>query len=366
MILEKPEMLTFSPESAYLLVGCLGGLGRSLTAFMMERGCVNFVFISRSGADKPDAALLVQELKEAGASVEVYRGDASSEADVTGIVSQVKTTHDIRGVVHAAMVLEDGMFEGISYESFTAAIKPKVLGALNLHNALKDTTLDFFVMTSSISAVLGNPGQSNYSAANSYLDSLAWHRNKHGLAATSLTLPMVLDVGVVSENENIELSLLRKGMYGIDEKEMLKGFETAMSLPIPTADTATRGSAQIICGLEPSFLAAAVSSTDAVDPYWYNDVRLSGIRSTVEIILKSSTSSSGSGSGNFVSSLKALAAEGMDAILQAIVQHTIAKCSSILMVPVEDFEFDGRSIASYGLDSMIGHDAWVLLGGMDK
>lgn len=99
-------MLTFSPESAYLLVGCLGGLGRSLTAFMMERGCVNFVFISRSGADKPDAALLVQELKEAGASVEVYRGDASSEADVTGIVSQVKTTHDIRGVVHAAMVLE--------------------------------------------------------------------------------------------------------------------------------------------------------------------------------------------------------------------------------------------------------------------
>ncbi|KAH6710545.1 putative polyketide synthase [Leptodontidium sp. MPI-SDFR-AT-0119] len=336
MILEKPEMLTFSPESAYLLVGCLGGLGRSLTAFMMERGCMNFVFISRSGADKLDVALLVQELKEAGASVKVYRGDASSEADVTGIVSQVKTTHDIRGVVHAAMVLEDGMFEGISYESFTAAIKPKVLGTLNLHNALKDTTLDFFVMTSSISAVLGNPGQSNYSAANSYLDSLAWHRNKHGLAATSLTLPMVLDVGVVSENENIELSLLRKGI------------------------------AQIICGLEPSFLAAAVSSTDAVDPYWYNDARLSGIRSTVEIILKSSTSSSGSGSGNFVSSLKALAAEGMDAILQAIVQHTIAKCSSILMVPVEDFEFDGRSIASYGLDSMIGHDAWVLLGGMDK
>lgn len=100
-----------------------------------------------------------------------------------------------------------------------------MLGALNLHNALKDTTLDFFVMTSSISAVLGNPGQSNYSAANSYRDTLAWYRNKRGLAATSLTLPMVLAVGVVSENENIELSLLRKGMYGIDEKEMLKGFE---------------------------------------------------------------------------------------------------------------------------------------------
>lgn len=67
---------------------------------------MNFVFISRSGADKPDAALLVQEFKDSGASVEVYRGDASSEADVTRIISQIKDTHIIRGVVHAAMVLE--------------------------------------------------------------------------------------------------------------------------------------------------------------------------------------------------------------------------------------------------------------------
>ncbi len=245
------------------------------------------------------------------------------------------------------------MFEGLSFENFKAAVNPKVLGALNLHNSLHDSPLDFFVMTSSISAVLGNPGQTNYSAANSYLDALAWYRNKRGLASTSLALPMVLDVGVVAENENIEISLLRKGMYGIDEKEMLKGFETAMSRRVPTAEHASLGNAQLILGLDPTRLASAVSSDNAVDPYWYNDARLIGIKATVEDILETSTSSNRTG-GDFASLLKATASDGFDAVLQTIAQHIMQKCSSILMISVEDFDLEGRSIASYGLDSMIG------------
>lgn len=244
------------------------------------------------------------------------------------------------------------MFDGATYESYKRVVDPKVLGAINLHRALEGTPLDFFVVTSSISAVLGNPGQVNYSAANSFLDAFAWHRNKNGLAATSLALPMVLDVGVVAENENIELSLLRKGMYGIDEREMLRGFEAAMSQPVPTPETARIGDSQLILGLEPAFLAGAVSSFDAVDRYWFADARLNGIRTIVESLLSSSASATKN--GGFVSVLKAAAAEGPDAILQAIAHHTMQKCSSILMLSVEDFEYDGKSIASYGLDSMIG------------
>lgn len=245
------------------------------------------------------------------------------------------------------------MFDGLSYQNFTAAVNPKVIGALNLHKSLLDSPLDFFVMTSSISAVLGNPGQTNYSAANSFLDAFVLYRNKRGLAATSLALPMVLDVGVVAENESIELSLLRKGMYGIDEKEMLQAFEIAMSLPVLVAGHASFSDSQLILGLDPTPLAKAVSSDDAVDPYWYNDARLSGIKAAVENILSSSTSSNRIG-GDFASVLKATASEGSDAVVQVIAQHIIQKCSSILMISVDDFELDGRSIASYGLDSMIG------------
>jgi hypothetical protein len=245
------------------------------------------------------------------------------------------------------------MFDGLSFQKFTAVVNPKVLGALNLHKSLLDSPLDFFVMTSSISAVLGNPGQSNYSAANSFLDAFAKYRNKQGLAATSLALPMVLDVGVVAENESIELSLLRKGMYGIDEKEMLQGFKTAMSLPIPTAGSASFSDTQLILGLDPTPLTKAVSSSDAVDPYWYNDARLTGIKAAVENILSTSTSTNRTG-GDFASMLKATISEGSDPVVQVIAQHIIQKCSSILMIGVDDFELEGRSIASYGLDSMIG------------
>lgn len=195
------------------------------------------------------------------------------------------------------------MFENMTCEKFAAAVNPKMMGAWNLHKALGDTPLDFFVMTSSISAVLGNPGQINYSAGNSFLDALAWHRNQHRLVASSLALPMVLDVGVVAENENIETSLSRKGMYGIHEGEMLRGFETAMMQAKPGANEPARiGSAQIVLGLERVYLAEALASEDVVDAYWYNDARLNGIRANVEDILSSSTSSSGSG-GDFVTSL---------------------------------------------------------------
>ncbi|KAL8847079.1 MAG: hypothetical protein Q9221_007866 [Calogaya cf. arnoldii] len=341
----------FSPEATYVLVGCLGGLGRSLTTWMMERGCKNFVFISRSGADKPEAAQVTTLLQEAGASVRVFRADATVEEDVMAIVADVSATHQIRGVVHAAMVLKDGIYEQMTFDQWSACVAPKVQGAWSLHKALKDAPLDFFVMTSSISAVLGNPGQSNYCAANGFLDALAWHRNVKGLPATSLALPMVLDVGVVAENEDIEDSLSRKGMYGIDEQEMLQGFEMAMMQPVPKDARGRRlGDAQIILGLETGQLAAAMASNDTADAYWFNDARLKGVRSAVEDASKGAVKS---GSG-IMHTLSKAVADGPDAAIEAISRHIMERCSKILMRDVEEFEMDGPSVADYGLDSMIG------------
>lgn len=246
------------------------------------------------------------------------------------------------------------MFEKITYEKFIAAVNPKMNGALNIHKALLNAPLDFFVTTSSISAVIGNPGQANYCTGNSFLDSLAWHRNQNGLAASSLALPMVLDIGIVAENEHIETSLSRKGMYGIDEREMIRGFEVAMKQAnLRMKNPASIGNAQIILGLEPAHLAAAVSSCDIADVDWYMDARLSGIRAAVDLIRSSSTSTDGF-CGDFMGSLKHAKAEGPDALIQAIAVPIIKRCSSILMTPSESFDFDGKSIGAYGLDSMIG------------
>ncbi|KAF2846077.1 putative polyketide synthase [Plenodomus tracheiphilus IPT5] len=353
----RAKTIQFSSEAAYLLVGCLGGLGRSLTTLMMERGARHFAFLSRSGADKSEAASLVQSLERSGANVQIFRGDASREADVASAVSSITANRPILGVVHAAMVLQDGMFEGMTLDQFNAAIVPKMRGARSLHKVLKDTALDFFVMTSSISATMGNPGQANYSAANSYLDALAWHRNSQlSLPATSLILPMILDVGVVAENESIETALSHKAMYGIDEREMLRGFEIAMMKGASNND-ATLGQSQIILGLEPAHLAAAIESAGASDDaYWLNDARFQGLRTVVEEIGQGSERAGTSSTGDLTAALKAAQTEGPDAVLATLAEHITQKLSSMLLIPASDFEFDGSSVAAYGLDSMIGAD----------
>lgn len=105
-IRDSDNEMWFPADASYLLVGCLGGLGRSLTSWMMERGARNFSFISRTGTDKTEAAQLVESLKRRDALVQVFRADASSLTDVERVISDLKTTGSIRGVVHAAMVLQ--------------------------------------------------------------------------------------------------------------------------------------------------------------------------------------------------------------------------------------------------------------------
>ena len=249
------------------------------------------------------------------------------------------------------------MFEHMDYLSFVDCVKPKAQGALSLHNALQGVDLDFFVMTSSVSALLGNTGQSNYSAANSVLDTLATHRSAKNLAATSLVLPMVLDVGLVAENEAIETSLARKGLYGIDELEMLRGFEVAMSRPISRGQDGVMES-QIIMGMEARELARSMTSTKDVDAYWYNDARFCHIRA---LIAGSEGHSGGSDNDSFAAIVKDAMAGGRDAIMTMIAKHIAKRMSSILMIPADDFELEGTSLASYGLDSMIGAEmrTWI-------
>jgi hypothetical protein len=268
------------------------------------------------------------------------------------------------------------MFEQMNYASFTAAITPKVRGALSLHKALGSARLDFFVMTSSVSAVLGNMGQSNYSAANSFLDSLARQRTAAGLAATSLALPMVLDVGVVAEDDGIEASLVRKGLYGISEEEMLRGFETAMATRSQeltlsgSSHHAISAPAHLVMGMEARELGRAMASikADNADFFWLNNARFCHVRAAIEAdaarggSASSNSSHVGAQEKGFAATLEAAREQGgPEAAVAVIAAHIIQRMSGILMIPAEDFEEDGPSLGSYGLDSMVGAEmrSWL-------
>ena len=112
----------------------------------------------------------------------------------------------------------------MSCESWHISIDPKVQGAWNLHNALKgrDSSLDFFLLTSSISGTVGTATESNYCAANAFLDAFARHRRGLGLPAASIGLGMISEVGYLHEHPEIEALLLRKGLHAINEDELLQ------------------------------------------------------------------------------------------------------------------------------------------------
>ncbi|KKP02218.1 KR domain-containing protein [Trichoderma harzianum] len=345
--------LQFNADSTYLLVGCLGGLGRSLTSWMMESGARRFTFLSRSGADQPSAAKLVADLEAAGAIVQVVRGDATSRDDVVRAVNGIPAENPIKGVVHAAMVLRDALFHSMTYEAWKQSTNPKVVGAQNLHSVLAETPLDFFVMTSSVSGILGTPGQGNYAAANAYLDSLARFRHTQSKApATSVVLPMVLGVGVVAENVELEDALKRKGMYGVDEEHLLQSFEAAM-----ISNTLETVPDHVVVGLDPALLQKAVNDAAAVDSFWLEDARFSHMVHDIN----SSADDAGAGAGgqSIVATIKA--AETLAEAITAVNEHFVDKLARMLMLNPEDVDPENGSIASYGIDSMIGAELrnWI-------
>nr|ALP31864.1 polyketide synthase 36 [Diaporthe helianthi] len=365
-VLSSRAPVHFSPDATYLLVGCLGGLGRSLTSWMMEAGARRFTFLSRSGTDNKSAVKLVADIEAAGAIVQVVRGDATSRDDVIRAVKGVSPKHPIRGVVHAAMVLRDGLFHSMPFGDWKTSVEPKILGAANLHSVLSSSPLDFFIMTSSVSGVLGTPGQSNYAAANSYLDSLARHRRTQGdnQTAISLVLPMVLGVGVVAENAELEDALTRKGMYGIDEEHLLEGFEAAVTASSSSGAVGAK-SDHIVVGLDPSQLQKAINANEAggeTDCFWMADTRFShaahDIRSN-----DSAGAGAGGGSGqSILATIKAAASPAEAA--QAVTDHFVDKLTRMLLLGPDEFdEVDTRSIAGYGVDSMVGAELrnWIFV-----
>lgn len=234
------------------------------------------------------------------------------------------------------------MFEHMDHAAFASSLNAKAQSALSLYNAVHDLELDFFVMTSSISALLGNTGQSNYSAANSVLDAMALQRIPGRPAATSLVLPMVLDVGVVAENAEIETSLARKGLYGIDELDMLHGFEKAMFRPASQEGaTGEMMDSQVIMGMEARELARSMGSIENVDAYWYNDARFCHVKAA---IAHDEGQLVGSGSTGFAATINEASPAGPEAILAAVAKYIAKRMSTILMIPVDDFELDGPSL----------------------
>lgn len=228
--------LMMKGDASYLLTGGLGGLGVGISRWLVEHGARSLVFLSRSAGQKPKDEDFIRELESCGCSVVTVAGRVQSMKDVQRAISLAP--YPIRGVVHLAMVLRDNPIATMSYEDWTTTTSPKIQGAWNLHESLKDHDLDFMVMASSINTIVESPGQGNYSAANTFLEAFAQYRRSLSLPASVLNICAIEDVGYVAENAFAKKNIKSQGLYSLREKELLDFFE--LSIRLSPASTTPR------------------------------------------------------------------------------------------------------------------------------
>ncbi|KAJ5797279.1 polyketide synthase [Penicillium pulvis] len=324
------------PDKSYVMVGCLGGLGRSLSQWMVSRGAKTFVFLGRSGMKKPAARRLVEDLEQQGAQCIVIQGDVTSSDDVE------------RAFEAAPLPLG-------SWREGTAA---KVEGAWNLHNALsksdREIHLDFFIMTSSINGKIGTATESNYCAANNFLDVFARYRRTLGRPAIALGLGAIAEIGYLHEHSHIEELLLRKGIRFLTESDVLQIFDLALSKP-PTiahpSDIITQS--LLLSGVEVTTLQRY--HEQGFKTFWHSlhDVRFSILINTLK---RASGSTAVEGGSTHESALCSAVALKDEAQVIAATQGTITqKLSHMVLIPVDNINVQA-SLSDFAMDSMLASE----------
>ena len=205
----------FHTDATYLLTGGFGGFSLAIARWMVESGARHLVLVGRSGASTEEARRAVEELRQKAQIVEA-RLDVTKESEVARLLRGIdEAMPPLRGVMHGAMVLDDGVVLELNQERLRKVMAPKILGAWNLHRLTADRTLDFFITHSSFTSMTGNPGQGNYAAANAFLDSLVHYRRSRGLPGLSVNWGSIKEAGYIARTEGLPEALSRLGVQGV-------------------------------------------------------------------------------------------------------------------------------------------------------
>ena len=198
---QAAPQLRLNAEASYLVTGGLSGFGLATAQWLVQQGARHLVLLGRRGLATPGLEPTLQALREQGAQVVVMACDVSDAAALQQALAPLgHALPPLRGVIHAAMVLDDALLPNLDATRFATVLAAKLGGALNLHQATLGMALDFFVLYSSATVMLGNPGQANYVAANAALEAFARSRRSQGLPALAVVWGPIGDVGVLTAN----------------------------------------------------------------------------------------------------------------------------------------------------------------------
>lgn len=342
--------------AVYLLVGGLGGLGRSLSNLFVEHGARKLCFLSRSGGSSAEAQKLLHDLESQQVQVAAYACDiADSEATSKAIARCSKEFGPVRGVVQCAMLLRDVLFTNMTHTEWAQSTRPKVQGTWNLHQNLWD--VDFFITLSSFAATFGNRGQSNYAAGGAYQDALAYHRRAQGLHAVTIDLGMMRDVGVLAEKGMTDSLREWEEPYGIREAEFHALLKRAIA-----GDIKGDLHPQVLTGLA---TGGSALTANIPPPFYLDDARFAimaetGVRAATAALAAAGGGSNGSSSSASVGQLVSQA-ESLPEATGHVTDALVARVAKMQQLPPSEID-SGRFLHSYGIDSLVAIEIvnWAL------
>ncbi len=226
---DPQQSVAIDPDASYLLTGGLGGFGLAVAQHLARRGARHLALVGRS-APSPSALAAVDGLRRSGVEVMVFPADVTDLEQVRHVIATTqRSMGPLRGIIHAAMVLDDASMEHLTEERMWKAMAPKIMGAWHLHALTAEMPLDFFVLFSSFASIVGNAGQANYVAGNAFLGALAHYRRACGLPALAIDWGVVGDVGHVAASREMTDRLERLGLKAMPLSETLDALDKLMS-----------------------------------------------------------------------------------------------------------------------------------------
>ncbi len=334
-----PREIRFKEKASYMITGGCSGFGLAVADWMTTRGARHLVLMSRSGPKTDMEKDTVSRMRDRGVDVMIAKGDVSSREDVDRIIQEVKDTMPpLRGIQHAAMVLDDGSIPEIDHERYLKVFVPKSIGCWNLHEASLDMEMDHFVLYSSISSIYGNPGQVSYVAGNSFLENFAQFRRSGGMAAMTINWGVLGDVGFVARSGNVGGLLYKQGWKTFTLKQSTDILEQ-MLLTNPVQRVATD------------------SDWEMVGNFYPHSAKTSRFGHLIREKELSAATASGTGDGGLNATLKKLDREEQVEILGTRLRDTFARVLGSSAEKVDPTE----PVTKYGLDSLMANQIrnWI-------
>ncbi|MFZ5784091.1 MAG: type I polyketide synthase [Pseudomonadota bacterium] len=197
-------------DGVHVVVGGTSGFGLAAAEWLAGRGARRLVLASRTGRPQPDAEARIERLRGQGIEIAIAPADVADPGQVHALMARAATLGPVKGIVHAAMVLEDGLMAGLDRAAIARVLQPKVAGGLALATAAAGLALDYLLLFSSATTLLGNPGQYNYVAANAFLEGLARQLQAQGLPALAVAWGGIEDTGYLARHMASNASLRKR------------------------------------------------------------------------------------------------------------------------------------------------------------